>query len=249
MFYLSNDIEQITGVTAVLHHKDTQNTGRWNVLTTNNYFKSVIEAIRLHLSEWIKMYEDRAPTDNTLPPPNLAFKSSRQDDDSGNSFQTYLSVCSSIYCITDETYNAPPVSSFPPSQAWGNTTVPIFIEPTTTITSPLSNHSPDAYAALQQQNLQMQKELAALHSKVHQLSQERDNNLKQLSPPPVTYNPPLQDIVAAVVKALESRSGTYLTTSHDSSQSQERNTSEHKRKSMTSANTSLDSSLMDDYDA
>lgn len=128
-------------------------------------------------------------------------------------------------------------SNLPSTQAWGNTTVPTFIEPATTILSPLSNYSPDAFNALQQKNLQMQKEIALLHSTVQKLLQDHENNYAPSTPSPLPSTIPLTDIVAAVVKALESCTSIVPTSTFAGNQTPASNANEHKRKSTTSVNT------------
>lgn len=248
MFYLSSDIEQIPGVTAVLHHKDTPTEGRWNILTNKQHFPQVTNALRTSLTTWLEGYADNAPPDPSFPMPSLAFKSTNLDADSGGSFQTYLSACSSVYSVTDEYYNKPPTSNAPQPQAWGNTSVPIFIESPTTIVLPISTYSPETFEALQQRNIKMEKEIAALNSTVQQLLRERENSTP-ISPTPSPQSfPQLNDIVAAVVKALETRNSMPHISSQELDQSSAHPPHEHKRKSTNFTNTSLDSSLMDDND-
>lgn len=236
MFYIGNEIEQLPGVNAVLHHRYTHQQGRWNILTTVSHFKTVTAALRNMLPIWVDQFSDCAPSDPSLPAVGLAFKSAQTDEDSGISFQSYLSSCSSIYTTSYDSYNYPPESGFPTPQAWGNTSVPTFIE--NTPSPPTSNHDPpqDLITAIQQQNQQLKNEVAALTETVQNLL--RDQSKLSTPSPTSPSRPHLHEIVAAVVAALESKIPQLNLSPAPTTQ---------KRKSMTAVDTSMDS-LMDDHD-
>ena len=119
MFSLENDLLQIEGVTEVLRHRATGTQGRWSILTTEAYFKTVTEIIKRDLVTSIEMYATQHPPPDSFPPPSLAFKGQQWDEDSQGSFNTYLSACSSIFSLNDVDFSNPPPSTNPSTQAWG----------------------------------------------------------------------------------------------------------------------------------
>ena len=123
MFYLENELLSSAGILAVLRHKQSEETGRWSVMTTEHQFKNVCEFLKTNLSEWTRKVTGthNLLTDTSyLPPIGLAFKNKPYDDESDGSFRSYLSACSSIYLIEDDTLDFPPFSNKPIFQAWGN---------------------------------------------------------------------------------------------------------------------------------
>lgn len=250
MFYIGTKMEQVPGVNAVLHHKSTTTSGRWNILTTKSQFKTLTATLRQMIPIWVQQFSDLAAVEPTFPEAGLAFRTVPTDDESGESFKTYLSACSSIYTVEDDYYNNPPTSSLPPSQAWGNISLPTYVEPPTL--PPIESlTTPTTLQSLLQQNQQLQRKVSAPTASVQKLLQEHTNiHNSNSSQSLLTSN--FQEIVSAVVATIEPQlsaqsmpsipqsqldTSTYITKS-----------SSQKRKSMSLANTSMDSVLQEDHD-
>ena len=56
MFYFENDLLQLNGVNEILRHKDTATKGRWSIMTTEKYVKSITNELNMHLTAWIVFY-------------------------------------------------------------------------------------------------------------------------------------------------------------------------------------------------
>jgi hypothetical protein len=93
-------------------------------MTTEPHFKKVVEVIKLGLDPWMENYKEFPPL-ATFPKPSLAFKNrgyEEESEGSNASFDTYLSACSSIYSLNDDTnYDVAPPSTIAAPQAWGGT--------------------------------------------------------------------------------------------------------------------------------
>jgi hypothetical protein len=200
MFYLENELLASDGILSVLRHRLSEKTGRWSVMTTEQDFKGVSELLAKHLAAWtaiiIKNYGLLTDCAH-LPPIGLAFKNQPYDDGSDASFQTYLSACSSIYSLEDETYDFPPIIDRPIPQAWGPPdAIPVLVNPTPS-TQSVSGISQDDFDKVTRENQKLTRQIQELMNKMQAWEQ------KQVVPPTVVPQQlDMQSIIAATTEAV-----------------------------------------------
>ncbi|KAL7557988.1 hypothetical protein ACA910_000035 [Epithemia clementina (nom. ined.)] len=147
-----------------------------------------------------------------MPSPRVVFKSTRyQDSSPGGSYQSYLSICSSMYSAENNQFHEPihnpPYGSSPNTQAWTSPIpVPTIVETTTPITTP-SPLSQDAIDCVNRANDQLTQEIAELKAQMaNLLAQQNQQNQATTPPPPPNISPqPTVDIdfvVKTVLAAL-----------------------------------------------
>ena len=123
MFYLEKVLMQVPGVKQILLHKKTIQQGRYSIMTNEAAFKTVAKTVRENISTWNEnvTVANAIITPLGYPEPSVAFNHAFDDDsDSGTSMNTYLSACSTIFTAENEVYDAPPVSTIVPVQAWAS---------------------------------------------------------------------------------------------------------------------------------
>jgi hypothetical protein len=160
----------------------------------------VSELLAKHLAAWtaiiIKNYGLLTDCAH-LPPIGLAFKNQPYDDGSDASFQTYLSACSSIYSLEDETYDFPPIIDRPIPQAWGPPdAIPVLVNPTPS-TQSVSGISQDDFDKVTRENQKLTRQIQELMNKMQAWEQ------KQVVPPTVVPQQlDMQSIIAATTEAV-----------------------------------------------
>ena len=137
MFYLSNTLTQLSGIQMILKHKLTNTKGRYSVITTTDNFNDVPNILKQHLHQWVKYIKsiNSLRTPDNFPSPTVAFCNRFDDNsDSDGTMQSYLSACSSLFTVKNESYDNPPMSTILPTQAWASSTIPTSIIKTATTT-------------------------------------------------------------------------------------------------------------------
>ncbi|KAL7574196.1 hypothetical protein ACA910_014871 [Epithemia clementina (nom. ined.)] len=215
MFYLEQDLLQVPGVQAILHHKDTATKGRWSLLTTTSHFRPLTAQLRENLERWVAHYSDEIPANPNLPPPGLAFHNSSSDSQSDHSYQSYFSSCSSMYTLQDESFDDPPQLAGPVSQAWG----PPPSSLRTLTPSPVSSGvSQDEFDHVTQENARLARKVDELTDQVKSLLAQMNTQHMTRSFAAPTHGPPtpdLQAIIAATTQAVLAQ----LSQSHTASES------------------------------
>jgi hypothetical protein len=179
MFALELELKQVDGITDVLRHKDTLRSGRWNILTTDDIFRSVTQTVDKLLQDWVPTHQSEYLMDDSFPPFGLAFRNNQQDSDSERSFQTYMSSCSILYCDSpsDNKFDNPPAATIPTSQAWGG--VPKVLD--ATVSTPSSGISPEGYDKLLTENDRLRRELSEMRTMISSIqAQQQSFNMTQL---------------------------------------------------------------------
>ena len=197
MFYLENELLCTPGILSVLRHKLSTTRGRWSIMTMEADFKNVCDQISRNLVNWTK----KVAADQTIatetpesPPVGLAFRNQPYDDGSETSFQTYMSACSSLYSVEDNTHDFPPITYRPIPQAWvPPTPVPNQLN-TTKITHSVSGISQDEFNRVTRENLKLTRKIEELTSKMTQWEQRQTQ--------PQVQPMDLQSIIAATTKAV-----------------------------------------------
>jgi hypothetical protein len=77
MSVIEYDIRDLDGIQSIQRHKNTSTTGRWNVMTTTNHFKSLISHFKQLLPTLNRMYSEET-TNLSFPPIGLAFNKKEQ---------------------------------------------------------------------------------------------------------------------------------------------------------------------------
>jgi hypothetical protein len=199
MFTLENEILQVDGVLGILRHKDTDTKGRWSIMTNESHFKPICAEFKEHLHNWVLFYSEQFPNPLTFPPPGLAFRNQQEDDDSGISFNTYMTNASSIYTVQEDVFDLPPARSNPAPQAWGGDPIPALLD--STVSTPAnSGISTEEYDTVKRDNERLKRELATLTSRF-------DQYLNSQTPPPPAHNnfPPsfdMKEFIAATTQAV-----------------------------------------------
>ena len=198
MFHLEQMLMQIDGVEAVYRHRDTETKGRWSIMTTESKFKPLAAHIKQELPPWVIKNSADYPSPKSFPPPSLAFKNQAYDEESEGSqtsFQSYVSNCSSIYTVGDETYDDPPPQNNPAPQAWtGNSKIPELLD--TTVSTPAdSGISQDEFDKVQRENTKLSKKIDDLTSQVTALLQSQQQKA------PNKYEMDMEMIVAKATEA------------------------------------------------
>jgi hypothetical protein len=213
MFALDNELLQIPGVLSVNRHKEMLSKGRWSIMTTEPHFKKVVKVIKLGLGPWMENYKEFPPP-ATFPKPSLAFKNRSYEEESEGSnasFDSYLSACSSIYSLNDDTnYNVTPPSTIAAPQAWGGTvSIPTVLD--ATISTPAnSGISQDAFDNVTQDNLKLNRKVDELTTTVQQLLSKMSEMLEAQTAPtrptptptPVLLTRYIEQIIAATTRAV-----------------------------------------------
>ena len=206
MFYLENEILQINGVIAVLKHKDTLKSGRWNVSTNENNFKSVSSELNKGIySETCKCHkENELEINQNFPQPGLAFRNKQSDDISEDkSFASYLSACNTMYSLDNEAFDEAPLSSRPVTQGWDNP-VPLSVMTASTPATPSTmGHShavQHELTTVKQENNLLKRQIAELTKQVQILAN------KPLSISPEAMN----QIVTAATQAVMQANNNYV---------------------------------------
>ena len=72
MFYIKDQIKNVTGVTQVLKTNQTVSEGCWNIITDVNNFQRVCQASQMLLHQWINLITaDAYPNKLNLPPAQI----------------------------------------------------------------------------------------------------------------------------------------------------------------------------------
>ena len=69
MFYVSNEISQISGVLDTFPHNDLANQGKWSIMTATTHFKAVTAALDTNLAKWTHLYCEKKISHSALAPP------------------------------------------------------------------------------------------------------------------------------------------------------------------------------------
>jgi hypothetical protein len=133
-------------------------------MTTEKYFKSITNKLNTHLNAWIAFYSKDHPMEPNLPPPGLAFRNQQYDEGSDGSFASYMSACSSIYTVQDETYDLPPPPKGPAPQAWGHE-IPKELQ-SSAPTHVVSGISQDEYDKVTRDNAKLSRKIDELTTQV-----------------------------------------------------------------------------------
>jgi hypothetical protein len=199
MFYLENELLASEGILSILRHKLSEKTGRWSVMTTEQDFKGVCKLLKKNLAGWTKIIVQnyRLSTDTAhLPPIGLAFKNQPYDEGSDSSFQTYLSACSSIYSLEDDTHDFPPITDRPIPQAWGTPdTVPDLLN-STAVSQTVSGISQDEFDRVTRENSKLTRQIQELTNKMQEWEQKQTNQPR----PPQQLD--MQSIIDATTAAV-----------------------------------------------
>jgi hypothetical protein len=170
MFSLENELLQVDGIKEILRHKETHSRGRWSIMTTEAFFKPIVAELSAHLPDWVQFYATEFPSDEDFPAPGLAFKNQPFEEGSEGSFNTYMSACSSIYTIQDDTFDLPPERSNAITQAWGGDPVPALLD--STVSTPAnSGISQDDFDAVNRENARLNRKLDELTVLVKNMQQ------------------------------------------------------------------------------
>jgi hypothetical protein len=197
MFYLENELLASNGILSALRHKLSEKTGRWSIMTTEQDFKEVCDLLKNNLSNWTaKITNDYSLTMDTshLPPIGLAFKNQPYDDESDGSFRSYLSACSSIYSLDDDTHDFPPITDKPMVQAWGPAPIPEVLH--STASQSVSGISQDEYDRMARENQNLNRKIEELTIKMKSFERQ-----KPTTTPPID----IQSIIDATTSAVMSQ--------------------------------------------
>jgi hypothetical protein len=136
-----------------------------------------------------------SPDTSDFPPIGLAFRNQPYEEGSETSFQSYLSACSSIYSLEDETHDFPPMTDRPIPQAWGSPDpIPDLLN-TTTATQSVSGISQDEFDRVTRENLKLTRQIQELTNKMQAWEQ------KQTAVPQL-HQLDMQSIIAATTQAV-----------------------------------------------
>ena len=150
-----------------------------------------------NLNNWTaKISHDNAlhPDTSEFPPIGLVFRNQPYEDSSNGSFRSYLSACSSIYSVEDNTYDLPPSDDRPIPQAWGHSASVPDVLNTTTATQSVSGISQDEYDRMACENQKLNRKIEELTSKMTSWEQQQPVNIPQ----PLD----MQSIIAATTEAV-----------------------------------------------
>ncbi|KAL7565868.1 hypothetical protein ACA910_007426 [Epithemia clementina (nom. ined.)] len=201
MFYLEQDLLQVAGVHAILHHRDTASKGRWSILTTEAHFRTLTNTIRENLPRWAEYYANDVQMSTDLPPVGLAFKNSSADSNSDQSFETYASACSSVYTLQDDTYDDPPANAGPVPQAWDN--IPSCVRSATASSVP-SGVSQDEFDRVSLENARLSRRVDDLMAQVQSLLSRLPPDQPTASATSSSFVSPadIQQIIATTTQAV-----------------------------------------------
>jgi hypothetical protein len=73
MSSIEDDLYELDGIHSIQRHKYTTTTGRWNVMTNIDHFRSLIPQIKQLLPKLALIYGDESMQDSYFPPIGLAF--------------------------------------------------------------------------------------------------------------------------------------------------------------------------------
>ena len=165
MFYLSNELLKIDGVTMVLEHPRTEIEGRFNVITDIQKFRDVTDIIASNLENTIIQIREKysLSVNANFPPISVSFRSPNDDLSSTDTMQSYVSACSSLFSGIDTGDDNPPESTLVPIQAWNK---PLSTQQT------VSTYSSITTTNNGEKLQQMMEENKRLMNKVNELSQQ-----------------------------------------------------------------------------
>jgi hypothetical protein len=73
MSYIDEDLYHLHGIYSIQQHKNTATTGRWNLMTNSNNFRSLIPQVQQLLQELVLIESAKNLSDSSFPPIGLAF--------------------------------------------------------------------------------------------------------------------------------------------------------------------------------
>jgi hypothetical protein len=207
MFSLSNELLMIDGISLILRHKDTTTKGRWSIMTDEKNFKAVVGMIKKDLKPWVLHYSEDYPSPDGFPPPDLAFRNKMYDEgseNSGASFASYMSACSSIYTVDNDDFDLPPAPTNAAPQAWGNVSrIPELLN--STVSTPAnSGISQDEFDKVTRENAKLLRKLDELNKKFDDFVTARapSNNPPPSAVPPFDLNQMAATITATVLRSI-----------------------------------------------
>ena len=192
MFYLHRELEQVEGILDICHHKLTNSAGRWSVITTADNFQTLSNYLQANLPTWAAHHAQTYNIDlSELPPVGTAYKNRPYPEESDGTFESYWSMCASVYTLdaADE-FNQPPAYSAPIPQAWDTPlSIPQIVKNSRT-TASTSTLSPDDN--LRADNERLKKQVDELKREMAEFKQERQrllNQQQQLQSPALASTP------------------------------------------------------------
>lgn len=89
-------------------------------MTTISDFHPLTNLITDNLDKTVMVLKDKysLKSNPDFPPIGLSFRSSKDEDSSNGTMQSYFSACMAIYSITNPGDDMPPASTMVPIQAW-----------------------------------------------------------------------------------------------------------------------------------
>ena len=158
-------------------------------MATTDSFNNVTNILKQNLRQWVKyiMSNNSLSTPDIFSTPTVAFRNRFDDDsDSDGTMQSYLSACSSLFTVKNESYNNPSMLTILPTQAWASSTIPTLIIKTATTTPSIITE-----AELQKKDEMIKKlldKVDVLSEQVTQLLKANKNLELQNTFPPLLHN-------------------------------------------------------------
>lgn len=171
MFYLELHLLCMTGVTEVLTHKNTINSGRYNVMTNDTHFQEATSTLRNTLTTLVQdIVKTQTLPQSTFGPPALAFRTQMTDNSSNSSLDTYNTKLSTIYTAVENAIDSPPASVGPAPQSWNAPQpIPNMISTPSASSQNTSTVTKDEFEWVKFENKQLQQRLNQMDQQMKQL--------------------------------------------------------------------------------